>query len=90
MSRREPEIFGPGKCAADCVMLWEKFCRSCCLVFCASHADRAKHLCRPDEVRPYPPKNGKVPAALLPVPLSGPDLFVKPLPNGVASAPETH
>lgn len=39
-------IFGPGKCAAGCEHVWEKYCKGCNLVFCANHASPVFHKCR--------------------------------------------
>ena len=54
--RDEPSIYPEALCCAGCRKPWEKWCRGCNLVYCSDHVDRKSHTCKPDEQRPYPPK----------------------------------
>ena len=51
----EPAIYPPALCVAGCGLPWEKWCRGCCLVYCANHAAPAFHKCRSLE-EPVPAK----------------------------------
>jgi len=92
---RPPETYASPRCAAGCGKIWEKWCRGCNLVYCASDVDPTKHKCKPPEVRPYPPVGAVKPEAE-PTPSLGvstptlappaqTELFGAPPPNGVAS-----
>lgn len=42
------EIFGEAGCSRkDCLSVWSKWCRGCCLVFCGAHIK--DHVCKPDD-----------------------------------------
>ena len=65
----EPQIFPPPTCF--CGTAWALICKHCNVAFCASHAEREHHKCKPDEVRPYPAKRKPVQKELFKAPGNG-------------------
>lgn len=70
-------IFGPGKCAAGCEHVWEKYCKGCNLVYCANHASPVFHKCR-SLVAPEPEPVKEIP---LVVPIKSPGRKRKNVPS---------
>lgn len=66
-TKQDAFIFPPSVCALGaftpekCLVLYEKWCRGCNLVFCNEHADPFKHNCRekPGIIPLFPPINTK-------------------------------